>query len=112
LLEQGYEKVGEENGEAIVERRNYGPKEKIQDVKDENFLMFGTSSKLWTVYVEYPFDVPIVRDALHEMGIKTAAADVPYTTAMRVFYGINTPYIEIPDERTIVNIKDVKSVDI
>jgi hypothetical protein len=111
LKEQGWTVNGIENGEYVMTRINSGIAEKIVDVRDEGFTTFGTGTKCWTVFVKYPFDVPSIRDALHEKKVRTNAADVKYNNAVRMFYGLKTPFIEIPDEMLTVDIKQVRCIE-
>lgn len=84
----------------------------VREVKDEGFTTFGTGAQCWTVYVDYPFQVVPIRDALHQAGVKTCAADVVYKAAVRIYNGLRSPYIETPDGRSTVDISEVRSVPI
>lgn len=84
--------------------------DQISEVSDEGYATFGTNQRCWTVYVDYPFQVVTIRDALHNAGVKTCAGDVVYKTAVRVYNGLKSPYIEVPDGKSTVDISEVRSV--
>lgn len=106
---QGYKTVDVVGDDYIVEKDFNKIMTNILRVEDGGFMTFGTDKKCYTIFVNYPFEVPPIRDVFHEMGIRTNAADVPYTYAVRVFYGLLTPFIEVPDDMPTIHINQIKS---
>lgn len=92
-----FEKVKEN---AVKVLNKYGA-----EYKYEGFRGLNDDEEVVTIYVKYPFEVPVIREIFK----KTYEANVLYSDAVRAFYGI-TPYIEVPN-KVEINVEDIKPAE-